>query len=264
MERRTSVEIQAYSVDEAIRLALEELGLSRDEVDVEILVDASEDQEDEALVRVTQKGMAAQPTPRRESQPRKQGGGDRLRGRRSRDDRPSRRGTMPRPAVVDRIDAEDEQVAKQAVRDLLDRMGVAADVMAVDNPSAVPLDDDDPPTIFIDVVGDDLGMLIGRRGEHLSHIQYLVNLMVNRKLDTWSRVILDVEGYRSRREESVIGLAERVARQVSRSRRPVTLEPMPPNERRIIHLTLRSHPDVCTESSGEGNERRITVLPNNA
>jgi spoIIIJ-associated protein len=136
--------------------------------------------------------------------------------------------------------------------------------MAVDNPSAVPLDDDDPPTIFIDVVGDDLGMIIGRRGEHLSHIQYLVNLMVNRKLDTWSRVILDVEGYRSRREESLIGLAERVARQVSRSRRPVTLEPMPPNERRIIHLTLRSHPDVATESSGEGNERRITVLPTNA
>ncbi len=264
MERRTSVEIQAYSVDEAIRLALEELGLPRDEVDVEILVDASDDHEDEALVRVTQKGKAAQPIPRRDSKPRQQGGGDRLRGRRSRDDRPSRRGTMPQPAVVDRIDAADEQVAKQAVRDLLDHMGVDAEVMAVDNPSAVPLDDGDPPTIFIDVVGDDLGMLIGRRGEHLSHIQYLVNLMVNRKLDTWSRVILDVEGYRSRREESLIGLAERVARQVSRSRRPVTLEPMPPNERRIIHLTLRSHPDVGTESSGEGNQRRITVLPTNA
>jgi spoIIIJ-associated protein len=270
MERRTSVEIQAYSVDEAIRLALEQLGLSRDEVDVEVLVDASDDQEDEALVRVTQKGHAAQPTPRRDSKsrqqggPRPQGGGDRLRGRRSRDDRPSRRGTMPQPAAVDRTDAADEQVAKQVVRDLLTHMGVEAGVMAVDNPSAVPLDDDDPPTIFIDVVGDDLGMIIGRRGEHLSHIQYLVNLMVNRKLDTWSRVILDVEGYRSRREESLIGLAERVARQVSRSRRPVTLEPMPPNERRIIHLTLRSHPDVGTESSGEGNERRITVLPTNA
>jgi spoIIIJ-associated protein len=261
-QRRTSVEIQAYSVDEAIRLALEELGLSRDQVDVEILVDASDDHEDEALVRVTQKGQASQPTPRRESQPRQQqGGGDRLRGRRSRDDRPSSRGTMPQPAVVDRVDAADEQVARQVVRELLDHMGVDAEVMAVDNPSAVPLDDDDPPTIFIDIVGDDLGMLIGRRGEHLSHIQYLVNLMVNRKLNTWSRVILDVEGYRSRREESLIGLAERVARQVSRSRRPVTLEPMPPNERRIIHLTLRSHPDVGTESSGEGNERRITVMP---
>jgi spoIIIJ-associated protein len=269
MERRTSVEIQAYSVDEAIRLALEELGLSRDQVDVEILVDAGDDHEDEALVRVMAKGQATQPVPRREQAqppaPRQrqggQGGGDRLHGRRSRDDRPSRRGTMPQPAAVDRVDAADEQVAKQVVRELLEHMGVEAEVMAVDNPSAVPLDDADPPTIFIDIVGDDLGMLIGRRGEHLSHIQYLINLIVNRRLNAWSRVILDVEGYRSRREEALIGLAERVARQVARSRRPVTLEPMPPNERRIIHLTLRSHPDVGTESSGEGNERRITVLP---
>jgi spoIIIJ-associated protein len=225
---------------------------------------ATDDHGAEALVRVTEQGQAAQPAPRPERKPAprpQQGGGDRLRGRRSPGDRPSRRGTLPPPAPVDRVDAADEQVAKQAVRELLAHMGIDAEVMAVDNPSAVPLDDDDPPTIFIDIVGDDLGMLIGRRGEHLSHVQYLVNLMVNRKLNTWSRVILDVEGYRSRREESLIGLAERVARQVSRSRRPVTLEPMPPNERRIIHLTLRSHPDVGTESSGEGNERRITVLP---
>jgi spoIIIJ-associated protein len=86
MERRTSVEIQAYSVDEAIRLALEELGLSRDAVEVEILVDASDDHEDEALVRVTEKGQAAQPAPRPERKPAprpQQGGGDRLRGRRS-------------------------------------------------------------------------------------------------------------------------------------------------------------------------------------
>jgi spoIIIJ-associated protein len=264
MQRRTTVEIQAYSVDEAIRLALEELELARDEVDIEVLVEASDDQEDEALVRVTAKGQASQPEPRaaRQPKPRPQGGGgDRLRGRHSPGDRPSKRGSMPRPVAVDRVDAEDEQVAKQVVRDLLQHMGVEAEVMAVDNPSAVPLDEGDPPTIFIDILGNDLGMLIGRRGEHLSHLQYLVNLIVNRKLGTWSRVIIDVEGYRSRREESLIGLAERVARQVSRSRRPVTLEPMPPNERRIIHLTLRSHPDVGTESSGEGNERRITVMP---
>jgi spoIIIJ-associated protein len=140
-------------------------------------------------------------------------------------------------------------------------MGVDADVMAVDNPSAVPLSADDPPTIFIDIVGNDLGMLIGRRGEHLGQIQYLVNLLVNRKLGTWSRVVLDVEGYRSRREESLIGLAERVARQVARSRRPIVLEPMPPNERRIVHLTLQTHPEVTTQSSGEGNQRRITVQP---
>ena len=264
MQRRTSVEIQAYSVDEAIRLALEQLELSRDDVDIEVLVDASDDHEDEALVRVTAKGQASQPEPRAARQPqqqRPQGGGDRLRGRRSRDDRPSRRGNLPQPAVAERVDAEDEAIAKQAVRDLLKHMGVEADVMAVDNPSTVPLDGEDPPTIFIDILGSDLGMLIGRRGEHLSHIQYLVNLIVNRKLETWSRVILDVEGYRSRREESLVGLAERVAKQVSRSGRPVTLEPMPPNERRVIHLALRTHSDVGTESSGEGNERRITILP---
>jgi spoIIIJ-associated protein len=266
MQRRTSVEIQAYSVDEAIRLALEELALGRDEVDIEVLVEASDDHEDEALVRVTAKGQASQPVPRaqrpraerpRQDRPRN----DRPRGRRSPGDRPSQRGTLPQPTAVDRVDAEDEQVAKETVRELLRHMGVQASVMAIDNPSSVPLEDEDPPTIFIDILGDDLGMLIGRRGEHLSHIQYLVNLIVNRKLGTWSRVIIDVEGYRSRREESLVGLAERVARQVSRSRRPVTLEPMPPNERRIIHLTLRSHPDVGTESNGEGNDRRITVLP---
>lgn len=270
MQRRTSVEIQAVSVNEAIRLALEQLELGRDDVDIEILVDAGDDHDDEALVRVTAKGQASQPEPRAAAlqdqqrhgrRPPKPGGDDRLRGRRSPNDRPSTRGNLPRPAVVDRVDAEDEQVAKQVVRDLLEHMGVNADVMAVDNPSTVPLDGEDPPTIFIDILGSDLGMLIGRRGEHLSHIQYLVNLMVNRKLGTWSRVILDIEGYRSRREESLVGLAERVARQVSRSNQPVTLEPMPPNERRIIHLTLRSHPEVETESSGEGNERRITVLP---
>jgi spoIIIJ-associated protein len=163
--------------------------------------------------------------------------------------------------VAERADAEDEGVAKDVLRELLDLMGVTADVMAVDNPSSVPLGPEDPPTIFLDVLGRDLGSLIGRRGDNLAQLQYLVNLLVNRRLGTWTRVIVDVEGYRSRREESLIGLAERVARQVARSRRPIQLEPMPPNERRIVHLTLRSHPEVTTQSHGEGNMRRVTVQP---
>ncbi len=201
--------------------------------------------------------------------------------RRAPGDRPSSRGTAPRPGgersgprqperarVVEaerpaaaRPDPADEELAKEVVRELLARMGIAADVVAVDNPSSVPLDGEDPPTIFIDVLGRDLGMLIGRRGDNLAQIQYLVNLLVNRRLATYARVVVDVEGYRSRREESLIGLAERVARQVARSRRPIMLEPMPPNERRIVHLTLRANPDVTTESSGEGNLRRLTVQP---
>jgi spoIIIJ-associated protein len=287
MPQRTSVEIQAYSVDEAVRLALEELGLTRDEVEIEILSDEGPDEDSEALVRVTARGQASQPVPgagaaaasvasgapregaRRGSRRRGHGGSggngrgnDWLGGRTSPQDRPSRRGAPPtEAAVIDRADAEQERVAKEIVGGLLGHMGIDADVVAVDNPSSVPLDPEDPPTIFIDILGNDLGMLIGRRGDHLAHIQYLANTLVNRALGDWTRVIIDVEGYRSRREESLIGLAERVARQVARSGRPIVLEPMPPNERRIIHLTLRSFPGVTTHSSGEGEQRRITVEP---
>lgn len=280
MQQRTSVEIQAYSVEEATRLALEELKLTRDEVEIEILSDAGPDEDAEALVRVTAKGMASQPVPRaqqvatggeprdRSDRPRNRGRGgngggnqDWLGGRSSERVRPSLRGAPPQRRASDRVDSEDEIVAREVVRELLEQMGVTAEVVVVDNPSSVPLDEEEPPTIFIDVVGRDLGNLIGRRGDHLSHIQYLVSMLVNRRIETYTRVIVDVEGYRSRREESLVGLAERVARQVARSQRPVVLEPMPPNERRIIHIALKSHPDVSTQSTGEGNQRRITVEP---
>lgn len=272
-QRMTSVEIQAVTVEDAVRLALEQLGLELDAVDVEVLSDAGPDEDAEALVRVTAKGMASQPVPRAASRgagrPQGQGQG-RDRGprqpgaRRVPGDRPSQRGMPPRAerrAAPDRVDEAEETVAKEIVAELLEHMGVRAEVVAIDNPSVMPLDADEPPTIFIDVLGPDLGMLIGRRGEHLAQIQYLVNLLCNRRLNDWTRVVLDIEGYRTRREESLIGLAERVARQVSRSRRPMQLEPMPPNERRIIHLTLRDNPEVATESSGEGAMRRVTVNP---
>lgn len=279
MQQRTSVEIQAVSVEEAVRLALAELALGHDDVDIEILSDAGPDEDAEALVRVTAKGQASQPIPgagtttasgstrERGSRPRRRGRGGEgrsdgwLRSRSGPGERPSHRGAPPKRVATDRVDAEDERVAKGIVIELLRHMGITADVMAVDNPSTVPPDEDEPPTIFLDILGSDLGMLIGRRGDHLSHIQYLISMLVNQRLETWTRVIVDVEGYRSRREESLIGLAERVARQVSRSRRPIDLEPMPPNERRIVHLTLRSHPEVSTHSSGEGNHRHITVEP---
>jgi spoIIIJ-associated protein len=285
MQQRTSVEIQAYSVEEATRLALEELGLTHDDVDIEILSDAGPDEDAEALVRVTAKGMASQPIPKAQQQqaapdsggqhrererrerPRSRGRGDRggnqdwLGGRSGPEDRPSRRGAPPQRPASDHVPTEDEIVARDLTRELLERMGIVADVVAVDNPSTVPPDEEEPPTIFLDIVGRDLGNLIGRRGDHLSHLQYLVSMLVNRHIETYTRVIVDVEGYRSRREESLMGLAERVARQVARSQRPMALEPMPPNERRIIHIALRDHPEVATHSSGEGNQRRITVEP---
>ena len=261
-KRMTSVEIQAYSVEEAIRLALEQLDLSREAVDIEVLSDAGPDEDAEALVRVTAKGKASQPTP-------SAGGARRPPGpRRVPGDRPSSRGAAPRPdrpsertINLDRVDTPDEAVVKDVVRELLSQMGVEADAIAVDNPSTMAVTADDPPTIFIDILGRDLGMLIGRRGDNLSQLQYMVNLLCNKKIGEWTRVVVDVDGYRVRREESLISLAERVARQVARTRRPMVLEPMPPNERRIVHITLRENPEVHTESTGEGMNRRITVMP---
>ena len=229
-----SVEIQARSVDEAVRLALEQLGRTADEVDVEVLVDADPENDGEALVRVTAHGQASQP--------------DTDSGYQA-------------PPSTDRPDEEIEQIAKSVVTELLDAMGFDCQVMAVDNPSAIEVASDEPPTDFIDVNGRDLGMLIGRRGENLSQFQYMVNLLVNKQLDTWTRVIVDVEGYRVRREESLIGLANRVARQVARNRKAISLEPMPANERRVVHMALRDDPMVVTESSGEAGNRRVTIQP---
>ncbi|HEX5166280.1 MAG TPA: RNA-binding cell elongation regulator Jag/EloR [Thermomicrobiales bacterium] len=294
MDRMRSVEIQARSAEEAIRLALEQLGCTREQVDVQILAETEDDiyGEGEVLVRVAMRGTAAQPRGDR-SQPRggQQGRGGRgqrtLSDARPRDSRAPRswqggaqrhrqpshgsvsgvprhpqpvRDRQPSQASDEKTQAV-ETLAKSVVRELLTHMDVHADVMAVDNPSAMPLSHDDPLTVFVDIMGRDLAMLIGRRGENLSQLQYMVNLLVNKRSEEWVRVILDVEGYRSQREESLIGLAERVARQVARNRRPISLEPMPPNERRIVHMTLKEMGDVRTESSGEGEMRRVTIYP---
>ncbi len=231
MTPMNAVEIQARSVDEAVRLALEQLGRSRDEVNVEVLMDTSDLEDGEALVRVTAVG-ASKPD-----------------------------GGTPHTAVSSQAPAESEQLAKSIVSELLAKMGFDCDVVAVDNPSSIELGREEPPTIFIDIMGRDLGMLIGRRGEHLAQLQYMVNVLANKHFDTWTRVIIDVEGYRSRREESLIGLAHRVARQVARNRRPISLEPMPPNERRVVHVALRDDPNVTTQSSGEAALRRVTIYP---
>jgi spoIIIJ-associated protein len=244
MDRRNSVEIQAISVEEAVRLALEQLGRKRDEVEVEVLAEpsgAAGMEEEEALVRVTVRGQASQP----------------MRGVGGPPPRP-----IPNVAAVPQLPADpDTEVAIEVTTELLQAMGFQVRVV----PDR-PIDDGEegeeaPPTLAVNVLGHDLGMLIGRRGDHLAQLQYLVNLLVNRRLGRWVRVTIDIEGYKRRREESLVGLAERVARQVARSGRAIQLEPMPANERRIIHIALRNDPEVQTESSGEGEMRRVAIQP---
>lgn len=113
----------------------------------------------------------------------------------------------------------------------------------------------------LNVVGDDLGMLIGRHGETLASIQYLVRLMVNQRIHRWTNIVVDVDGYKARRAEQLNQMAQRMADQVVRTGRPVALEPMPANERRLVHIALRSHPQVYTESTGEADRRKVQILP---
>jgi spoIIIJ-associated protein len=108
-----------------------------------------------------------------------------------------------------------------------------------------------------------LGALIGRKGERLSALQHLVNLMLSKRMGEWTRVLVDVEDYRGRRERQLRELADRAARRVTETGKMLQLEPMPALERRWVHLALRDHPDVATQSVGEEPNRRIVVLPRN-
>jgi spoIIIJ-associated protein len=123
---------------------------------------------------------------------------------------------------------------------------------------------DDSDSLVLNVVGlneRDQSNLIGRRGETLDSLQFLLNLILGRKVDLWARVVVDVEGYRLRRKLALMNLARRTAEQVQTRKQAIPLEAMPAYERRIIHMTLSEHPDVTTESSGAEPERRVVVLP---
>lgn len=115
--------------------------------------------------------------------------------------------------------------------------------------------------VTLDIRGDDLGILIGRRGQTLSSLQYVVNLIVSHGARSRVPVVLDVEGYRERRYRALEELAKRMAERALSTGQPITMEPMPANERRIVHLALREYPNVTSESQGEGEGRKVTIVP---
>lgn len=114
---------------------------------------------------------------------------------------------------------------------------------------------------IIDISGDDSGLLIGRRGQSLQSLQFIVNLIVRREFGESVRVVLDVERYRQRREASLRDMATKVAERVTQTGRGITLEPMTAADRRIIHLSLADRDDVSTESVGFGEERKVSIFP---
>ena len=118
--------------------------------------------------------------------------------------------------------------------------------------------------INVDIRGNDLGVLIGRRSETLAAFQYVASLIVGKDTQQFIQLTVDVEGFRERREKQLIQMAKRMADQVTKSGRRQTLEPMPSGERRIIHIALRDHPDVKTESTGDDPYRKVTIIPKNS
>lgn len=149
------------------------------------------------------------------------------------------------------------EVARGVLEELLARMGVVASVAAE---TGAAVEEGEPP-LTLDITGEDLGILIGRRGQTLASVQYIVRLIVGHKTQAWLPIVVDVEGYKRRRNERLQALAWRLAEQVRTRRTPFTLEPMLAYERRIIHIALADHPDVTTESIGEGESRRVVIRP---
>ena len=115
----------------------------------------------------------------------------------------------------------------------------------------------------LNIIGGDMGILIGKRGQTLDALQFLLSLIYNKKKKDKAKIILDIEGYRERRERSLKEMALKLAEKAKYDRKNITLDPMMPNERRIIHLTLQNHPDVITFSQGEEPMRRVVISPKN-
>lgn len=249
---RDSVEAHGRTTEEAIRSALEQLGVSRDDVDVEILTEGRPGVfgvgAQEARVRVTLVGEDYEHDKEwDEPQP------DALRA--TDEDEDEDEWDEPQPDSEPLSD-EHAETARSMLEHMLDLL---------DFPNVVTVRgqerDRGKTTIQLDVAGDDVGLIIGRHGETLVSLQFLLNACLSKELPRDTRVVVDIEHYRDRREESLRGIALRAADRAIRERHPVTLQPMPPSERRIIHLTLQAHRYVSTESTGEGAERRVVVSP---
>jgi len=148
-----------------------------------------------------------------------------------------------------------ERHALETCHHILRLMGISAQVIVAEPPPTVTCQ------VALDIRTEDSGILIGRRGETLSALQYVVNLVVGRQLQETATVSLDVEGYRRRHYQALQNLAQRMAERVAATGRPFALEPMPARERRVVHLALAGRQDVTTQSTGLGEARRVEIIP---
>jgi spoIIIJ-associated protein len=237
MDDQESLEITAKTVREATDRALERLGRRLDEVIVTVLSEGRSGilgiGGEDARILVSVKEPVPSPAI-------SNAGVASL---------PSNTIDSATPAETDETDPV--ETGQRVLESLLLRMRIFADVDIVERESGPVLN----------VVGDDLGLLIGRRGNTLSALQFITNMIVARRVRKWSRLTVDVEDYRVRREQTLRGVAQRMAERVQQTGQPFALEAMPASERRIVHMTLAHHPYVTTASIGEGEDRKVVISP---
>ena len=240
-------------VDEAVKLALEDLKVSIDEVDVTVLEEPSRGffgiGSKLALVRVEKKKIAEPepepPAPAYEApvqaavqEPVKEK--EEARPKQNKEKKNRQKATKENKTKKPEL---------SVLREVIKEMGLDCEVSGKMGKE----------TIYLNIQGKDSGTIIGKRGQTLDSIQYLVSLVVNKDSNKYTRVVVDAENYRAKRERTLEALAFRLAGKVTRSKRPVKLEPMNPYERKVIHATLQNHPHVTTRSEGEDPYRRVII-----
>jgi spoIIIJ-associated protein len=237
---KTSLEVIAPTVEDAIQQGTAELGVPRDQLLIEVLDKGGKGflgiSERQARVRLSLKAEDEETIEETKA-------------------------AEVEPAASVEVGARDEEAVKktyQTVQELLGHM----DIEAVVEARWGELDDKGKiRPLLVDIRGDDLSILIGRQGETLTAFQYITRLIVAKQMEGPVAIVIDVQGYRARREQQLRKLARSMAKQAIDLARIMTLEPMPANERRIIHVELRENPQVQTESVGEGSRRKVTIIP---
>jgi spoIIIJ-associated protein len=272
MSERTTLEVIAPTVEEALAQGLAQLGLAADAVSIEVLDSGSKGlfglggRQVRVRLTVNPPAEEAKPASQRldpsQAKPAPAKRASSSPGQKPAASRRSEKRTAPPPPPeprVERPSASDPslEAAEDVVSALIGHLGMEAQVSAHYDESSR----EDRLLIHVDVRGDNLTALIGRRAETLDAFQHIGSLIVGKRIGQWVQLNIDVEGYRSRREKQIRQMASRMADQVAKTGRKAAMEPMPANERRLVHIELRDHPAVTTESTGEDPHRKVIILP---
>ncbi len=232
-------QFQGKTVEEATKLALEELKVNLEEVKIEVISPGKSGilglGGEPALIEVTIENDAELTKTKKTTK----------KSNKNKTDFPRRE--------MDIVDEDTAKLAVDLVNYILSSLEVEVKTFFRDQ------DDFDNKSVYFEIEGDDSGLIIGRKGETLRSLEFLISFIIKRQLDKKVRVILDVEGYQERRRQNIASQAESAAEEVIKSGKPVKMDPMSPFDRRIVHLSLEKQTKITTESEGSGSRRQVVI-----